>query len=362
VRTFGVPGTAGDFRNSPKAWHIGRYFNQQFPNGHTRAVAAGDLHTVTANHALHVAGSTGYKGAFSQPQTGSFGAAAQETMASDMPFTRTEYFDTSQGIRWSSTLDDRIDSADATLASFSSGYTAYTGGASSTQFWNRPVYGPTFAGPLGSALWSVRSGDIMRFILPLFGDGDGHAGFQSGSGVPSTGSITLRQGSTVIATGPFNTTQALQTNVPAGWLPYTLEVSVGRGAPIELSTQVSATYNFNSDTVAGNAVLPLQLWAVGFRPALNAQNQAPKNTSFQIPVTPLAQPGSAASSVRTLTVEWSVNDGATWTSAPVTTVGGNRVVTIPHPNTTGFISLRAFVDDWANNSATQTIIRAYKIA
>ncbi len=361
VRTFGIPGTAGNFRNSPKVWHIGRYFNQHYPTGHTRTVAANELHTVTSHHTLHVAGSTGNKGAVSQPQNGSFDSSAQAPLGSDMPYSWTEYFDTTQGIRWSSTFDDRVESIDATIVGYTSGFTSYTGGASSTQHWNRPAYGPSFNGPLGTALWSVRSGNIMRFILPLFSDGDGHAGMQ-GSGVPSTGQITLRQGSTVIATGPFHTSQALQTNVPAGWLPYTLEVSVSRGAPVELGTQVSATYNFTSDTVAGNSVLRLQLWAVGFKPTLNAQNQAPKNTSFQIPVFPAAQPDSAASSVRTLNIDWSINDGATWTPATVTTVSGQRIVTIPHPNTTGFISLRAYVDDWANNSATQTIIRAYKIA
>ncbi len=97
------------------------------------------------------------------------------------------------------------------------------------------------------------------------------------------------------------------------------------------------------------------------KPTLNAQHLAPKNTSFRIPLTAAAQRDSPSSGLRAVTVHWSIDDGATWTPATVTTVGGNRFVTIPHPNTTGFVSLRAYADDWANNSVNQTIIRAYRI-
>ncbi len=360
VRTFAVPGANNDFRNSPKVWHIGRYFNQSFPTGHTRAVTPSELHTVTASHTRHAAGSTGFKGAFSQPPTGSFNSAAQSTLPTALPFTRTEYYDTT-GIKWGPTFDEIVESSNATIVGLTAPFTQLNGGSSSTQSWNKPVYGPSFAGPLGSALWVVRSGDIMRFVLPMFSDPDGHAGIQTGTGVPLNGQFTLRQGSTVIGSFPFTSNNLIQLPVSPGWLPYTVEAFVERGAPVELSTRVSSTWAFTSDSVDPNSILRLAMWSVNFKPTLDAQNQAPKNTSFQIPLTATAQQDSPASSVRTLNVDWSIDDGATWTAATVTTVGGNRFVTIPHPNTTGFISLRAYVDDWANNSANQTIIRAYKI-
>jgi hypothetical protein len=79
-----------------------------------------------------------------------------------------------------------------------------------------------------------------------------------------------------------------------------------------------------------------------------------------MPVTVSVQPNSTAAGLNTVTVQYSTNDGATWTNATVSGTGTARTVT--HPRMTGFVSLRATVSDYAGNGVEQTIIHAYKIA
>jgi hypothetical protein len=143
---------------------------------------------------------------------------------------------------------------------------------------------------------------------------------------------------------------------------YQLTATVQRTGTAVLSTSISAQWTFSSATVDPNSVLPLQLWAASFTPALTADNTARAGTGFTIPVTVAAQPGSAVSGVRTLTVDYWTDDGVTWQHATVTASGTGYTATVNHPNITGFVSLRAHVDDWAGNTADETIARAYRIA
>lgn len=88
----------------------------------------------------------------------------------------------------------------------------------------------------------------------------------------------------------------------------------------------------------------------------------PPGTSFSMPATIAAQPDSLASGLNTVTVQYSTNDGATWSNATVTGSGATRTVTVTHPDTTGFVSIRATATDFAGNAVQQTVIRAYRIA
>jgi hypothetical protein len=52
-------------------------------------------------------------------------------------------------------------------------------------------------------------------------------------------------------------------------------------------------------------------------PALDDPHTAPTGSAFTVPMTVTAQPGAQVGSMRTLTVEVSYNDGATWTDATI---------------------------------------------
>jgi hypothetical protein len=74
------------------------------------------------------------------------------------------------------------------------------------------------------------------------------------------------------------------------------------------------------------------------------------------------QPGSAARPVRTVVVEVSHDDGATWRRVPFTGHGQEGQATVRHPAGPGFVSLRGRATDAAGNTVTVTVIRAYWIA
>jgi hypothetical protein len=211
----------------------------------------------------------------------------------------------------------------------------------------------------------VRKGNIIIFLPPMLGDSDGHAGhaYASNPSLPGlTGQVVLKRSGVVIATTslprhPIDPRPSV--TVPPEWLPYTLEATVSRGGPTELATTVSAVWNFNSSSVDPNSILRLPLWAVTFKPNLNANNGAAAG-SFAIPLSAVSQPGSPVAGINTITVQYSTNDGATWQNATVTGSGANRTATVTNP-ASGFVSLRATATDFTNNSVTQTTIRAYRI-
>jgi hypothetical protein len=125
---------------------------------------------------------------------------------------------------------------------------------------------------------------------------------------------------------------------------------------------VNVAWTFRSRHVPGNTPQALPLSAVRFAPPVNRDNTAPAGTVLAIPLTVQRQPGSLAGRARTLTVEVSYDDGATWSDADVRRHGQHGVASLRHPAGAGFVSLRASSTDETGNTVSQTVIRAYRIA
>jgi subtilisin family serine protease len=359
------PGGGANLSNSTQVYNTAWFVDQQFPTGITKNVTAGQLAAVTASHGKHVDGSVGFKDSEANPNGALFPLQSLGFIRFVLPHTRTEYYNTDGNIRWYSRFLDLVNtSPEQHSVNLESRITTLTAGTTTTDAWNKPVYGPALGNVLLPLDWVVRRGDTIYFNPPMVGDSAGHTGFpESGYAVSDlTGTATLKRNGVVVATAAYPGTRTIppSATVPPDWSPYTLETTMSRGAPTVLGTQISAIWSFNSSTVDANSVLRLPLWAVTFKPALNADNVAPAG-SFQIPLTAVAQPDSPVAGINTITVQYSTNDGATWQNATVTGSGANRTATVTNPNTTGFVSLRATATDFAGNSVTQTTIRAYKI-
>ena len=82
--------------------------------------------------------------------------------------------------------------------------------------------------------------------------------------------------------------------------------------------------------------------------------------AFTVPVSVERTASSAATSNRTLTAQFSVDDGKTWQPAIVTGSGDKRIMQLTNP-ATGFVSLRVNATDTAGNPTAVTVIRAYAI-
>jgi hypothetical protein len=189
--------------------------------------------------------------------------------------------------------------------------------------------------------------------VPLFGDGDGHWGDSR----TETARTALYSGGKLIAEQPSNYGEF---EVPAESAQYRLEQSATRGAPFRLSTSVSAAWTFRSGQADPEGErLPLS--TVRFSPRVDENNVAPAGQAVSIPVTVGRTEDSAARPNRTLTVDFSTDDGRTWRKATVRGTGDQRTALVTNPAGTGFVSLRANATDTAGNTAAVTVLRAYEV-
>jgi hypothetical protein len=233
----------------------------------------------------------------------------------------------------------------------------FTGGREYHERRNVAVYGPGFSDPpLFDNGWVVRRGDTMRLRPTLLNDNLNWAGFPTNGKRPL---ITLDRDGVRIFERSGN---AFEVPVPAGAATYRLGADLTRGQPQALSTRVTCEWTFRSRTTPADPWTPLPLSAVRFRPPLNRDNAAPAGVPFAIPLEIQRQPGSMAGAARTVTVEVSYDDGATWRAAPVIRYRQHGVVLVRHPAGPGFVSLRTRSVDTAGNTVGQTITRAYRIA
>ena len=350
--TLAQPGPGEGFFNSPRSYHLVQRFAQYIPTGFTQGYPTASLARVNTRLAESAPNTQGNKSSY--PFFGDQLWAGQFAIGFDLPFNHTEYYSTGNGLRWFSTFADFHSASRASTISLQSAPRAYTAGTTVTEGWNEPVLGPSFSALAAPSDGVHRTGNTIHLDPTTLGDGFGHSGWGASP------QYTLRRNGTIVASntdGPWP-----DVTVPASRSTYRLEGTVERPAPAELSTRITAAWTFSSRSPNGGATVRLPLWTASFRPTLNDSNVARAATRFTFPATLAAQPGSTPGSLRTVTVQYSTNDGASWTNATVSGSGRARTVSVTHPNTTGFVSLRATLTDSAGNSAEQTVIRAYKIA
>jgi len=112
--------------------------------------------------------------------------------------------------------------------------------------------------------------------------------------------------------------------------------------------------------VPGDTPRNLAASAVRFAPPLTDRNTAPAGKVWLVPVEVQRQSDSAAGRARTLTVEVSFDDGATWRAVPVLRFGQHALVAVHNP-AAGFVSFRAASADAAGNTVKLTVIRGYAV-
>jgi subtilisin family serine protease len=342
-------------RNPPRSYHLASFFGQM-PRGWTQNFVTGALARVNVAIGRTLPGATAGKGAHVYPGSGAFAISMQGVPTFDPPFTHTEYYTAGSNLRWWPVLNDVVPSGQIAVM-LEGGLNAYTTGTTVSQSWNRPVAGPAHGMIADLGRFVVRRGDTIAADVKLFGDGTGHPGHPF---LLTSGQLELRRNGVVVGTSTYPSFPGF--DVQGGYATYELAVTAERGAPADLSTRVSAVWTFRSDTTGGGSWVRLPIWNVSLLPTLNAANTAKAGTTFTMPATIAVQPNSTAAALATVTVQYSTNDGQTWTNAQVTGSGQSRTITVNHPNITGFVSLRATATDQAGNSVVQTIIRAYKIA
>ncbi|MBW4721992.1 S8 family serine peptidase [Saccharothrix obliqua] len=225
----------------------------------------------------------------------------------------------------------------------------YRAGRPVAERWNAAVFGPAFPDTGRPDEWAARSGDEVRVSLPLFTDQDAnHYGFAR----TTAARTTLHRDGVLVAETPG--AGSVRTSVPAGRAAFRLGAEAERESG--LSTRVTGTWEFTSDTTAGPTSLPLT--AVRFAPTLDDHNRAAAGKPFVFPVYVQRNGGADPGDVR-LTVQVSYDDGGHWRPVPLAKVGTRWVAAVVHPADAKHVSLRASGRDQEGNTVTQTVIRAY---
>lgn len=332
----------GPPNNSPVVYNLAWIAEGRMVTGATHLVRDRDLATVVARHAVQDPGGFASKGAWAIGP-GPFAFTAWVELPFNLPFTRTEYFNTDGGARWVSLFYEHDSTGEPQAVALQQPQTYRPG--RTYEDWNEAVFGPAVGKPTDPFLVSARTGDRIHVFVPMHGDAAGRTGLAMfASARTALFKDGVKVGEVADPGGDFT--------VPPDSGQYRLEVDVQRMPGTTLSTKVSGVWTFRSSQ--GTATLPL--WTVGFSPALDEANTAPAGQTLIVPVAAVAAPGSDAGQLRSLRVEASFDGGATWHPAPP---AGNAV-RITHPSGTGFVSLRAVANDNRGNAVEQTIINAYR--
>ncbi|MEU8139174.1 S8 family serine peptidase [Streptodolium elevatio] len=282
-----------------------------------------------------------------------------------VPHHVDEYLTSNQDTAWKTYYDMNAPGA-YTHSMHDKTYSAYPLGTTGV------IRGSAVVGPTLPTTVGTRQGEIINFghtnLPSLLGDG-----WTGGLGlaIPDPGAeMTLSSGGQVLASAhPYAGmySMALQVPVSPSTATYTLSASMSRTVPYSLlSTRVRADWTFNSAHTDPATETPLPLF--GARPIcglqnMNDYNQVTAGTNLLCWLAFEYQPGVGPTyaSVSSGTVQYSTNDGQTWTNLPtITAPSGVTGITIPNP-TPGFVSLRISGTDTSGNSVTSTVIRAYQV-
>jgi hypothetical protein len=175
----------------------------------------------------------------------------------------------------------------------------------------------------------------------------------TGSDFTATIATTLSAGREVLGT---SATSGLTVTVPSVQQDYQLDQTVSRKSNwAQLSTQMRSQSTFRSGGPTFG-VLPLMDLATSVS-GLDSRNRA-GTSPVEIGVT--ASTRAAASATNRVTgLEYSTDDGATWTAAPVSGDSARAAVSLTVPATTAFVSLRMSATNDAGGSLRRTITRAF---
>jgi subtilisin family serine protease len=338
----------GPLPPSPYAYFLGYTEQDHLPTGYTKRVGDRDLATVQTAFATQGV-PTGNTSAFVDLGTG---FAISAGMPVSLPGSRTDYFSAQPGTSWEKDLAE-VD-GENWLNRQSSPQLTYQAGRTYHERRNAAAFGPGFS----------RFGDLGRYqdqigIFPALHSPGGQPGWYGFDGT-ATGRTVLERDGQVVFDQPV--VGGVVPGMPAGEAAYKIRVEANRGAPNTLSTNVTAEWTFRSAGVADEEFRPFPASAVRFAPPVDQRNTAPAGKVWLVPVEVQRQPNSTAGRARTLTVEVSYDDGATWKKVPVVRAGQQGVVFVHHPNKAGFVSFRAASTDTAGNTVKQTVIRAYAIS
>ncbi|MEV4813288.1 S8 family peptidase [Micromonospora avicenniae] len=232
--------------------------------------------------------------------------------------------------------------------------TAYRAGSVQEERWFGPVQRPRLL-----TTYSVfrEDGDGITAVIPGWGDsGTAHEGYTSGNFAVDN-VLRLYQGDKLVGETDRYRPMLSSAKLSREPLPYRLVSENRRDAWAgPYSTATRTEWGFTSGAVS--SVWNPSLIQLDYAVDTDVDGKAKRNADLI--VTALHLPtATEASAIRTVTVDLSYDDGATWHHAKLQRSGDGWRTRLDAPHKARFVTLRATARDARGNSVDQSITRAF---
>ncbi|MFF7211976.1 S8 family serine peptidase [Streptomyces sp. NPDC008238] len=231
--------------------------------------------------------------------------------------------------------------------------------STSSETWFAPVQHPRALNDGISWTAPYRVGDIISTSsLPAWGDSGGHAGVTWADG--DTSKTSLYQGDQLLGED-YNERIVTAEGMSPDPQPYRIVVEGKRNLPDRpYSTRTRTEWGFTSSTTDYSVLTPLPLVQLDYAVATDLSGKAGRRTCLTVTASHL-KGAAGAGTIRTVTVEVSYDDGATWRRTTLRQSGGGWKAQLDAPSRARFASLRTTARDTKGNSVSQTLIRAFGV-
>ncbi|GHK00671.1 hypothetical protein SY2F82_24680 [Streptomyces sp. Y2F8-2] len=319
---------------------------KQLQGAHVRHYKADELATLKLNLGAASSGKTGAVGAYAETPAD---IGSNIPVEQNLRGTRTFYVSTGDKAQWTFDFSQYGGKKDADGFPVPEAYYTLgdpqllTGGRTYTKTLNTAVFGPVINSDYGL----FRVGNEIYGYLPLFADGQGHAGSSEFMSVKTT----LYRGGTKVGTNDDPLFGVKPFAVPSAEATYTLTTSVIRSVKVAAaSTRIDASWTFKSRK-ADSAQLPASTVRFGATTGPDSRVEAGKKVT--IPVT--VQGAAAGRNLQSLSVWVSYDYGRTWTRLTVE----NGRITYKNPAKGQGLSFHAKIADKKGNKSTISIYNAF---
>ena len=349
-------GADGTYNDSPYEYVLVWFERGHLPTNFSRVVRQSELAEVKQQYYSVTPGapSRAFQHNFGFPPEGGSALSAGAIWFDTPGSSRTLYYKADDTM-WETRYNQYA--ADGTFQTqFFTNYETYRPGKRYTITWQKAVPGPRFA----RTTFVAREGNRLSFNMPMAGDQAGHTGYS----LYDRSRVAFYYGDQQLVELNYPWTDASGT-VPAAESTYRLEYSSERSAAnggFALGTSISGSWTFRSGEVSGREALGLS--AFDFAPVVDRTNTG---RSPVLPVRLVRQPGAASSAVRSVSVEVSYDDGASWRKVRPVRVGRDAWV-VPLsgggrglPKGGGYVSVRASAGFADGGAVEYRVIRGYRV-
>lgn len=322
---------------------------RMFSTGLTKHYRASELSTVKVGIGAPARGVTAapvVRGVAAGPQ----GGGSAVVVPKPVPGTRTLRLSTSNQVRWTIGVEQYGGSSPGgepliDTVTLLGQPQLFKAGRTYHKTFNVGVFGPRVGGEYGVG----RDGDVLFGYIPLFTDGQGHAGFPA-SDRTSARTTLYREGRKLAENR--DPLLGAEFTLPAGDASYRLTSSVTREAGVaRISSRIDTSFTFRSKRTARLTHVPVS--TARFGAVVRPDGTVPAGRTQVVPVK--VQGAAAGRELKSLQVYVSYDQGRAWKKL---TVSGGKV-SVKNPAAGKGVSLRAKITDRAGNGSTVSIHNAY---